>query len=32
VPTKVRFAAALPRNAAGKLLRRTLREEWAQDG
>ncbi len=28
VPKRVRFAQALPRNAAGKLLRQALREEW----
>lgn len=29
VPAHWRFREALPRNAAGKLLRRVLREEWA---
>jgi len=28
VPKRLRFAEALPRNAAGKLLRHALREEW----
>ncbi|HEU5424100.1 MAG TPA: o-succinylbenzoate--CoA ligase, partial [Nitrolancea sp.] len=28
VPRQIRFVAALPRNATGKLLRRQLREEW----
>ncbi|MBX6342356.1 MAG: AMP-binding protein, partial [Thermomicrobiaceae bacterium] len=33
VPREVRFAERLPRNAAGKLLRRALRDWWAeQDG
>ena len=27
-PTRLRIAGGLPRNAAGKLLRRALREEW----
>ncbi|MFQ5879792.1 MAG: o-succinylbenzoate--CoA ligase [Dehalococcoidia bacterium] len=28
VPTRMRFASTLPRNAAGKLLREALRREW----
>ena len=28
VPKQLQFVAQLPRNAGGKLLRRTLREEW----
>jgi O-succinylbenzoic acid--CoA ligase len=31
VPRRVRFAQALPRNAAGKLLRQSLREEWQRE-
>jgi len=31
VPKRLRFAEALPRNAAGKLLRHTLREEWLRE-
>lgn len=31
VPATFRVVAQLPRNAAGKLLRRTLREEWRND-
>ncbi len=32
-PTEIRFVDSLPRNAAGKLLRRTVREQWpARDG
>jgi O-succinylbenzoic acid--CoA ligase len=30
-PKRLRFAKGLPRNAAGKLLRRTLREWWSQE-
>ncbi len=30
VPRTVRFSTALPRNAAGKLLRRTLRDQWVE--
>jgi len=30
VPVRWQFRRALPRNAAGKLLRRVLREEWAE--
>jgi O-succinylbenzoic acid--CoA ligase len=29
VPTELRLVEELPRNAAGKLLRRALREQWA---
>ena len=29
VPKELRFVANLPRNAAGKLLRRELRREWS---
>ena len=29
VPKRLRFVEGLPRNAAGKLLRRALREEWS---
>lgn len=32
VPRKVRFSDGLPRNAAGKLLRRTLRDSWHDHG
>ncbi len=32
VPRTVRFSAALPRNATGKLLRRVLRAEWVDEG
>ncbi len=32
VPRTVRFSDALPRNAAGKLLRRTLRDSWLENG
>ena len=31
VPASFRFVPQLPRNSAGKVLRRTLREEWRND-
>ena len=31
-PTRLRFVELLPRNAAGKLLRHALREEWSTEG
>ena len=31
VPKRLRFAETLPRNAAGKLLRHALREEWLRE-
>ncbi|MCH7488812.1 MAG: AMP-binding protein, partial [Chloroflexi bacterium] len=31
-PREIRFVDELPRNAAGKLLRRTVRDEWPADG
>ncbi len=30
VPRTIRFSGPLPRNAAGKLLRRELRESWLE--
>ena len=30
-PARLRFVERLPRNAAGKLLRRALREEWSEE-
>ncbi len=32
VPRSFRFTTALPRNAAGKLLRRALRNDWLEEG
>ncbi|HEX3721297.1 MAG TPA: o-succinylbenzoate--CoA ligase [Nitrolancea sp.] len=32
VPREIRFAAELPRNASGKLLRRVLRDAWRENG
>lgn len=31
VPTRIRFVAEIPRNAAGKILRRVLRDTWPND-